>query len=57
MSKNIGNMLGELLDIDLIQDGVIGYPNFLRIKVILPIEELFPTGFNTQKSGGLHLII
>ncbi len=37
------------MDVELTQDGVIGYPNFLRIQANLLIDKAFPLGLYNKK--------
>lgn len=45
----IGNLVGEFVEVDLTQDGQIGYPNFLRIRVNLHITKFLCPGFHSKR--------
>ncbi|KAF2299334.1 hypothetical protein GH714_031615 [Hevea brasiliensis] len=48
----IGKFMGQFLDADLSQDGVLGFPHFLRVKISLAIDKPLPTGFQNKRGDG-----
>lgn len=51
-AKTIGSLLGEFLEADLTQDGVINYSAFLRVRVNFLVDAPFPTGFHQKRGNG-----
>lgn len=52
----IGDFLGKYIDVDLSQDGLVGFPHYLRVRADIKLDTPFPIGFNNRPDGRTHWV-